>query len=611
MGDRYTVGEMNRGMLYEIRLVVDAEQDCSKSICETLEGIADIDVRAVAAKPLGAVDKGLNWEAEPQILENPMDPLAIDGWARAVDTAAIRAGLEKIPMISGPDLEDRLLENSGLLEAARSFLSLLIRIVEPALPCYALMVTDREGCCLDVRGDAKTMAQDYPYFSKGMPYGEAVIGNNGLGTALTLRRAIMFRGGEHFNTALRGWTTVGAPVMVGDELAGGLGLFFPGAVAGNDFTAILGAAAASVGGELARKSCQSLLLEKHRALFNAESQLHQVLDFLNIGVLILDPDLKVTFWNKAAEEMSGIRAEEVVGKDVYEGFPGVRQGNALLQTVLETSRSIKNQETMVVFGDRELNVLFSAFELHDARGQRAGVIDFFENLTRQKWLELNMLRTTKEIQMIRTAIDGLPWGVVILNRMGRLLYLNRMAAEVIGVSQEDCVGLRLSEIVEQYLGLAGDEAREFVQTRLQVMSSGEAVSGRVEWFKRATGDPFATICDIYPVTNDNGKVLGATAIYEECTPNARLKIKYVPITEGEVAPIAEAKKENLKVSVHWHTVRRAYGLRMNDFAERILEINANQYGKYERGLKLPSLPNVLLMAARVGLPVEAVYSLCK
>ncbi|MDD2544288.1 MAG: adenylate/guanylate cyclase domain-containing protein [Candidatus Cloacimonadaceae bacterium] len=50
------------------------------------------------------------------------------------------------------------------------------------------------------------------------------------------------------------------------------------------------------------------------ALSNPSSQLRVMLDSLYDGVYIVDPDRIILYWNKAAEELTGYSAEEVIGK---------------------------------------------------------------------------------------------------------------------------------------------------------------------------------------------------------------------------------------------------------------------------------------------------------
>lgn len=46
-----------------------------------------------------------------------------------------------------------------------------------------------------------------------------------------------------------------------------------------------------------------------------------ILDKINVGVFVLDRDMKVVLWNHFMEMNSGKRAEDIVGRDLFEAFP--------------------------------------------------------------------------------------------------------------------------------------------------------------------------------------------------------------------------------------------------------------------------------------------------
>ncbi len=65
----------------------------------------------------------------------------------------------------------------------------------------------------------------------------------------------------------------------------------------------------------------------------------KVLDYLPVGVCILDTDLRIRYWNKRLEEWTGTAADEIVGDCITERFPGMNQPHYLerIRQVLTTS----------------------------------------------------------------------------------------------------------------------------------------------------------------------------------------------------------------------------------------------------------------------------------
>ena len=53
-------------------------------------------------------------------------------------------------------------------------------------------------------------------------------------------------------------------------------------------------------------------------------QLVQILESISGGFFSLDTEYRFTYWNRAAEEGTGLKREEVIGKNVFEIFPNAK-----------------------------------------------------------------------------------------------------------------------------------------------------------------------------------------------------------------------------------------------------------------------------------------------
>ena len=55
-------------------------------------------------------------------------------------------------------------------------------------------------------------------------------------------------------------------------------------------------------------------------LVSDKENLERILDNLSEGILAHDTERRILFFNRAAEDISGYRREDVVGKDCHEAF---------------------------------------------------------------------------------------------------------------------------------------------------------------------------------------------------------------------------------------------------------------------------------------------------
>ncbi|MGZ8467664.1 MAG: PAS domain-containing protein, partial [Candidatus Binatia bacterium] len=99
------------------------------------------------------------------------------------------------------------------------------------------------------------------------------------------------------------------------------------------------------------------------------------------GVVSVDPAGNITTWNKAAEQMLGVKAEQALGRNYRE----VLQPESL-RVVAEIIDSVKDLEKIerdikIPLSDRQLTAVVTAATLRDDDGSALGVMVFLEDIT--------------------------------------------------------------------------------------------------------------------------------------------------------------------------------------------------------------------------------------
>jgi PAS domain S-box-containing protein len=152
------------------------------------------------------------------------------------------------------------------------------------------------------------------------------------------------------------------------------------------------------------KQAQEALQESHRQLAN-------IVNFMPDAVLVIDEEGKVITWNRAIEEMTGTKAEEMLGKGNYEyALPFYGERRPILvdlvrvpQKELEEKYSQIWMEGPVLVGETYVPqlrggghyLLSSASALHDSKGEVVGAIEVIRDFTERKHME-EALRQAKE-----------------------------------------------------------------------------------------------------------------------------------------------------------------------------------------------------------------------
>lgn len=137
-----------------------------------------------------------------------------------------------------------------------------------------------------------------------------------------------------------------------------------------------------------------------------DAQFYQeLLDSLSDGVYFIDKDRRVTYWNKAAERLSGYTADEIMGKRCADNFLrhvdelGTElcvKGCPLAATMSDGQSRESNVFMHHKFGHR-VPVYVRASPMHDEAGNIIGAVEIFSENGKQ----LNIL---KEIEGLRKEI---------------------------------------------------------------------------------------------------------------------------------------------------------------------------------------------------------------
>jgi PAS domain S-box-containing protein len=157
------------------------------------------------------------------------------------------------------------------------------------------------------------------------------------------------------------------------------------------------------------------------ALRESEQRLHDIFDFLPDATFAIDLEGKVIAWNRAIEEMTGVKAKKMLGKGNYEyslPFYGVRRP-ILIDLVFKSDEEIekkyrfvkKERDVLITEADVPLkgeeHVLWGkARPLYDSRGNIVGAIESIRDITENKKLEAQFLQAQK-MEAIGTLAGGI------------------------------------------------------------------------------------------------------------------------------------------------------------------------------------------------------------
>jgi two-component system, sporulation sensor kinase A len=117
------------------------------------------------------------------------------------------------------------------------------------------------------------------------------------------------------------------------------------------------------------------------------------------AILTLDPEEKVTSWNKGAEAIFGYSEEEMLGESLEVLLPQhLKEQRELekISAIAQTEGYLRSYQTQRLTKDGQtIDVLFTRTAIRDSQGQLIGYSSVLKNVTEQKLLDRHLAQTER------------------------------------------------------------------------------------------------------------------------------------------------------------------------------------------------------------------------
>lgn len=190
--------------------------------------------------------------------------------------------------------------------------------------------------------------------------------------------------------------------------------------------------------------------ETEKALRESEKKLKAIVESAKDGIIMLNENGEVTFWNRAAEEIFGYRSEEIIGKNLYriiapekyrdkfeksfKKFKKTGKGDVIGKT-LELSISRKDGKEIYI----ELSI--SGVKLN-SKWNAVGIV---RDITERKRAERKLRESEERLKTIMNAVQA---GIVVIDaEKHEIVDINPAALRMIGLSREDIIGQKCYEYI--------------------------------------------------------------------------------------------------------------------------------------------------------------------
>jgi PAS domain S-box-containing protein len=248
-----------------------------------------------------------------------------------------------------------------------------------------------------------------------------------------------------------------------------------------------------------------------KSLPSAEFLLAAVVDSSDDAIVSKDLNGIVRSWNKAASELFGYTAEEMIGTSILRVIPDDLQYEE--EDILSRIRSgmrIEHFETVRVRKNGERFVVSVTISpVRDGTGRVVGVSKIARDITDRK-------RTDDARFRLAALVDSAEDAIISKDLNGIITSWNEGARQMFGYTSEEMIGQPLLRLIPQELAYEEEEI-------LKKLRAGERINHYETTRVNKSGDPIPVSVTISPIRNASGKVVGASKIARNISERIRLE----------------------------------------------------------------------------------------
>ncbi len=184
-----------------------------------------------------------------------------------------------------------------------------------------------------------------------------------------------------------------------------------------------------------------------------------IIDFLPDATFAIDNDRKVVFWNRALEEMSGVKASNMIGKGDYAyTVPFYGEARPLLMDLIwEDSSNTRSKYPTIVkegnafvtevycpalYGGKGAWVFAKASPLHDRDGNVVGAIETVRDITERKRAEEDLKKSEEQYRLLAENTEDVIW---TMDTDLHFTYFSPSVRKLLGLEVEEAMRQTIQE----------------------------------------------------------------------------------------------------------------------------------------------------------------------
>ncbi|MDH4317538.1 MAG: sigma 54-interacting transcriptional regulator [Desulfobulbaceae bacterium] len=251
-------------------------------------------------------------------------------------------------------------------------------------------------------------------------------------------------------------------------------------------------------------------------IFDDAIQRKLILDNLCEGVFTVDPDLRITSFNKAAEQITGIKESDVLGKLCVEICETSHNKHfCLIAEAIGQKKSIRKRIRHVSVNGTWIPILVSASPLWDQSGYFVGGIQSFQEIS-------DFFRS-------HLILDSIFDGVFTVDLDFRITFFNAAAEQLTGMLRRDVIGKKVGEVF-RIKGSSPD--LNFNSPLIRAVRSGEYSKEDSVFLEIGEGGVLPVSLSAAPLFDARGNIIGGVENFRDNTDRIQAEIVLNSVADG-------------------------------------------------------------------------------
>jgi two-component system NtrC family sensor kinase len=305
-----------------------------------------------------------------------------------------------------------------------------------------------------------------------------------------------------------------------------------------------------------------------------------ILNKAAVPIFVLDANHKILIWNEALEELSGLRAEDMIGTN-RQWLPFYESERPVLADLLLTADSSSLEKLYENFrvsqhveggfqserwldnvGGQRRYLLFDAAPVLDANGIKLGAIETLLDITDRKVAE-------DEQRKLSRAVSDNPCSIIITDTEGTIEYVNHKFCELTGYTPEETIG-QTPRILK-----SGETSQDNYAELWYEISQGKTWHGEFH-NKKKNGELYWEIASISPILDEDGQITNYLAVKEDIT---RRKLNEVELAASK-QELQEQHKQLNQIFKQMEKAKKEWEITLDCISDMVLMCDT--YGKIKR-----------------------------